>query len=95
VEKKQKKPAATGASKVLAALNSLNNESGANKAGNEGTPGDSAFIGRKRGAKNYTNPELRLLISCVEEAVGVPGVFLGLQSFTTASRRREVGQPEG
>jgi len=80
VEKKQKnppKPTAMGASKVLAALDGLKKESEANKARDETAPGDAASTGRQRGAKNYSPPELRLLISCVEESVGVAGGFFG------------------
>lgn len=73
---KQERPARS--SKILAAFDRLTPGLEHEREPGDGfTIGDSANAGRKRGAKNYSNPELRLLVSCVEESVGVPGGFKG------------------
>ena len=74
-KKKKGPPKVKGVSKILAALDGpppgLGNQQGANE------PGEEAATGRQRGAKNYTNDELRLLITCVEHSVGIPNGFKG------------------
>ena len=88
-EKKQKrsrKTSAKGASKILTALDELtpgldNQHEVTGDLGDEAGTKDSATAGRQRGAKNYSNDELELLISCVNESVGVPQGFKGIAAL--------------
>lgn len=80
--KKQKQPpvaALKPKSKVLRALNkpTPENQSGGDRSGDEASGGDTPATGRQRGAKNYTNTELKLLISCVKESARIPQGFAG------------------